>query len=413
MYFALVTEVNVGFYAAEQHSQGVMFHRASAEYIAFAGAVVLADGVVLLCIDGGRRWAPLDLGRDTLALGVAVSTLLPWGRVAVFHVTVAGVGLGTAYVAGALAIATLGLTRSRDRFPLAAATAVVAFGAFHDTVLDGPRLYGAWLSLGCALGLLLLELRKPKSFADLRWLAWRVLAVSAAAVLYAGSLFLPWQQFCESKQCGSSDAWYQTALLAALLLALVSVYPRRLGLSGTELAAGFAFLVATAAVHTANINSSADGVQFGFGAFVVLACASALVVSLIDRPPALEQRVIVPALFCIAYVVYLALPWWGILQLRDEFAFARFSWLTIAGVLLAIRLLWLWAGEGGRGVFSVSCLLLVPATLDAIGTRDRGFTWGDAVVAAVLLALVYLGWYDEREGLGNWRIPELLRVDRL
>jgi hypothetical protein len=57
--------------------------------------------------------------------------------------------------------------------------------------------------------------------------------------------------------------------------------------------------------------------------------------------------------------------------------------------------------------------LLALAVVDLIHTRSRGITWSAAIVVALTFVLAYLGRVEQRVGLGKWRVPEVLRVDRI
>ena len=128
-----------------------------------------------------------------------------------------------------------------------------------------------------------------------------------------------------------------------------------------------------------------------------------------------------PIAACVAYLAVVVLPWWGVLPrgLQLALRFGPISWLTIAGVLLAIRLLCAWARQIADTSANTEGLVLLPtallgvAALDLIRLREGGLTWAGGAVVGLCLLLMLLGRIEQREGLESFRIPEILRVDRL
>jgi hypothetical protein len=63
--------------------------------------------------------------------------------------------------------------------------------------------------------------------------------------------------------------------------------------------------------------------------------------------------------------------------------------------------------------------LLIPLALLAlvalwlVKERTYDVNWGGRIVIALLLLLALLGRLEQRGGLENFRVPELLRIDRL
>ena len=55
--------------------------------------------------------------------------------------------------------------------------------------------------------------------------------------------------------------------------------------------------------------------------------------------------------------------------------------------------------------------LLLPLSL--IGERQYSLNWGGWIVVVTSVLLALLGWLERRGGLERFRVPELLRVDRL
>jgi hypothetical protein len=114
-------------------------------------------------------------------------------------------------------------------------------------------------------------------------------------------------------------------------------------------------------------------------------------------------------------------PWWKVLPggVQSALRFAPVSWLTIAGVLLAVLLLCLWCAQiagdwsGARLLAAIPLGLLALAALDLIRLRADGMSWGRGAIVGLCLLLTALGRAEQREGLENFRVPEILRVDRL
>jgi hypothetical protein len=145
------------------------------------------------------------------------------------------------------------------------------------------------------------------------------------------------------------------------------------------------------------------------------------------RPPRFERnRLLVrlaPITACLAYLVIVVLPWWDVLPRRLEsqslVRFSLLSWLTVAGALLAIHLLGSWGRRIAGPSESADRLVLLPlallalAALDLVRLRDAGINWGGGIVVGLCLLLALLGRIEQREGLENFRVPEVLRVDRL
>jgi hypothetical protein len=63
------------------------------------------------------------------------------------------------------------------------------------------------------------------------------------------------------------------------------------------------------------------------------------------------------------------------------------------------------------GWWSSPLALLALAAVDLIQLGDDGITWGHGNVVGLCLLLVLLGRIEQREGLENFPIPEVLRVD--
>jgi len=269
---------------------------------------------------------------------------------------------------------------------------------------------------------------------------WPALATCGAAALVVAGLFLPWQKACYedssdfgpfSGRCVSTSGWTTTVGVAAAVLAIglvvMTLGARRLPVSVIALAAGIALLVATLGFQLEDRSEDGFRLEFGYGSTIGFASAGLLLTlaMLRLRLPAFDwNRVplrLAPIAACVAYLVVVVLPWWDVLprHVQSALRFAPLSWLTIAGALLAIWLLSLWARQIASASASADWLVLLPfallalAALDVIRLRDDGVTWGRGVVVALSLLLAVLGRLEQRGGLENFRVPEVLRVDRL
>ena len=212
---------------------------------------------------------------------------------------------------------------------------------------------------------------------------------------------------------GSTTDAGTTAAMLAIALVLVALAARRAPV--VELAAGLGIMVATLGFQVAEFTASGARLRFGYG--LVIDCVAAAVLVALALPhvrlPKLDAR-LVPIAACLAYLVIVVVPWWDVLSRRAEvdLRFAPLSWLTIAGVLVAIRLLGLWARPtDDHRLGALPLALLALAALELIRFRDAGLAWGGGIVVGLCLALVALGFYGRRGW--NFRVPEILRVDRL
>jgi hypothetical protein len=188
-----------------------------------------------------------------------------------------------------------------------------------------------------------------------------------------------------------------------------------------------ALLVATLGFQLEHQSGDDVRLAFGYGAEIGFAGGALLVVLAVLRlrPPVLDRKRtlvrLAPIGICAAYLVVVVLPWWDVLprDIQSGLLFAPISWLTIAGVLVGIRLLRLWARQIVDASAAAWLLVLLPlallalAVLDLIRLRDDGITWGRGAIVGLCLLLALLGRVEQRQGLENFRIPEVLRVDRL
>jgi hypothetical protein len=203
---------------------------------------------------------------------------------------------------------------------------------------------------------------------------------------------------------------------AGLALALIA-FPAAM----LELAVAFALLVATDGFELAAFTPSGYGLRLA--AKLGFASAAVLFGLVLFRSRALRpatDRLPLRACAVLAVFAYLALtlvPIWHVLSdgWTSALVFIAPSWLGIAGVVLAVRLAGAWLRptvEAGVAAL-IPLVLLALVALWLIEKRTYNVNWGGRIVVAVLLLLALLGRLEQRGGLENFRVPELLRFDRL
>jgi hypothetical protein len=408
-YFGLVVDVHVRSIASLLRAEGFSVHHAYGEYLGlFAVIVVLAGAIFLRRNEVVRRRAPVDLLVIGLTVALAVSSLIPWSGD--FSSSILDPVRGAVVLALFAVPLESRVPTSRQRLALAAGAATFSGGAVAESTYGHP--VGLWIGLAWALALAALTASQSRPFGAVNGASWREVATAAAAMLFLASLFLPWLRSCIPGSCLSIGGWGLGAVpVAAALLAVLLVA----GLSESALVAAFGLMAVTLGVQVVHA-SSADIVSIAYGPVIGLLFAGAAIVCALRptraRLPDFPIRLI-PIVVCVAYLAFVVLPWWYVLPTRSTFVFAPFSWLTVAGALLAIQLVWSWTRPGNAALVAVPLLLLALAVVDLIEMRSRGLTWGAGIVVALVLLLAYLGRVEQRVGLRNWRVPELLRVDRL
>ncbi|HEU0246303.1 MAG TPA: hypothetical protein VFR38_04385 [Gaiellaceae bacterium] len=446
-YFALAVAAAARSVAHQREvgMNGVDFHYAYGAYLGVAGGIVaLLAAAALRREELVRERSASQLAALVLGVGLLVSFLLPWQRVgAPQDFTFLGIEEPAALVAAvAVCVAAvwwMSESSIGEWLGLSAATAVFTVAALSGVTLGVAHAYGAWVGLGFALALLALALLGTAPVSRPTRPPWHAVAVAAGAAVLLAALFLPWQKVCYptgsefepySGRCLATNGWVTIAGSAAAALATLLVAatfaPRRLAVSVVELTAGIAILVATLGFEVAAPGIS--GVHFGYGSIVGFgAAALVLVLALVRlRFPRFERnRLLVclaPITGCLVYLVIVVVPWWDVLprrlQSQSLVHFAPISWLTVAGALLAIHLLGSWArriadSQSAEPLVLIPLALLALAALDLIRLRDAGITWGGGIVVGLCLLLALLGRIEQREGLENFRVPEVLRVDRL
>jgi hypothetical protein len=413
--------------------KAIHFHYAYGAYLGIAGAiVVLLVPCALRRRELERYRSVSGLASLVLAVGLLVAFLLPWVRFpAPAGVTGLGIASPAAVVAAACTVCSwpAGPAARAERLVLTVAAALFTGAAFSSiTYPDGSHAYGAWIGLGSAGLLVAVALLDGVRVPAMKLPPLPALATCGAAALLVTALFLPWQTVCYGR-CVSVNGWTTAAGPAAAVLAIalviVTLAPRRLAVSATALAAGIGLLVATLGFELVDEPDLRLG--YGYGSTVGFAGAALLLVLAVLqlRLPAFDRKRaavrLAPIAASAAYLVVVVLPWWGVLPLHVQLAlrFAPLSWLTIAGVLGVVWLLRLWVRQAAGAPAGVEWLVVIPlallglAALDLIRLRAAGVTWGNGAVVGCCVLLALLGRVEQRVGLENLRVPELLRVDRL
>jgi hypothetical protein len=426
--------------------KGVDFHYAYGAYLGVAAAavVVVAAGAMRRQ-ELGRFRSRSRLAWIVVGVALLVAFLLPWERFASpgTHVTFLGIASPAAVVAAALTLCLLGFSwraeARAERLVLAVAAGLFTGAAFSSLIFPGSHAYGAWIGPAAAIALVALAMIDAVRVVKPQLLQWPALATGAAAALLVAGLFLPWQKACYERasdfgpysgRCGSTNGWTSSVGAAAALLAIglviVTLASGR-SLSPTVFAVGVGLLIATFGFQLEDRSGDGVRLEFGYGSMIGFVAAGLLLALTVVRlrPPKFGwNRVpvrLVPIAACAAYLVVVVLPWWDVLpqHVQSALGFAPLSWLTIAGALLAIWLLHLWAERIARVSAGAEWLVIVPlvllslAALDLIQLRDDGITWARGTVVGLCLLLVLLGRIEQREGLEKFRVPEVLRVDRI
>jgi len=425
---------------------GVDFHYAYGAYLGVAGGVVaLLAAAALRRNELVRKRSASRLAALVLSVGALISFLLPWQRVAAPQpFTFLGIEEPAALLAAVTvcvaAVWWMSDSSIAERLGVSAATALFTVAAVSAATLGVAHAYGAWVGLGLALALLALALLGAAPVSRPARPPWHAVAPAAGAVVLLAALFLPWQKVFDptdsdlgpySGRCLSTNGWVTIAGSAAAALATLLVAAtfalRRLAASVVELTVGIALFVATLGFQLRAPGSS--GVHFGYGSIIGFGAAALLLTLALVRVrlPGLERnRLLIrlaPITVCLAYLVIVVVPWWDVLPRRLQshslVHFSPISWLTVAGALLAIHLLGSWARRIARRSERTEGLVLIPlgllalAAVDLIRLRDAGITWGGGIVVGLCLLLALLGRIEQREGLEQFRVPEVLRVDRL
>jgi hypothetical protein len=447
--FAVAAETGSVAERSEIGRDGFDLHYAYGAYLGVAAAVVvLLAAAALRRSQVVRHNTVFELALLAFPVVVLLAFLLPWGRLSSPPpITVLGIASPAAVVAAVLTLCLLGVSRRtvdarRERLLLAGTVALFTGAAFSSLPFPAERAYGAWLGLGAAAAsLIALVLMDGGRLPRPKLPRWSALATCGASALLVASLFAPWQKACYesasdlgplSGRCVSTNGWTSPLGVAAAVLALglviVTLSPPHFPVSVTALAAAIGVLVATLGFQLEDRTGDGFRLELGYGSTIGFASAGLLLAFAMARfrRPVLDwNRVLirlVPIAACAAYLLVVVLPWWwDVLPPDWQFALRLepLSWLTVAGVLFAIWLLWLWTQRITNPRASVDLLVLLPlallalAALDLARLRADGVTWGRGAVVALALLLTVLGRIERREGLENLRVPEILRVDRI
>jgi hypothetical protein len=438
----------------ETGAGGLDYHVAYGMYVGLAGAALALLGAGFAI--GGARSVRPPLRRlcvAALTTGFLVSLLLPWHRMGL-TASLRVSELGVTDPAGAIAaVAALGLlsaswatagTRSIESIGLALG-ALLFGGAAFAAAFDVDRAYGAWIGLGLALLAALVTLADRSVLDWIRPMTAYLGAAATACAAVVTSLFLPWQTACYGHtadlsrlglagRCVSSNGLGLVGSTAALLTIglVVAVatpgFSRRV-VSSFELATGVCLLLATVGfrLHTGSQNGVRLGV--GYGSIVGFVAAAVLVALVLARVRLSwpDVKSMAPRLLPLGlggvYVAAVVVPWWGVLpdEIWSTFRprFAAISWLTITSALLGIRLVYVWAGQSrgnsdrGPELVLLSVALVALGVLDAVPLPTVQLTWNGGVLLGLGVPLTLLALIEERGGLRNVRVPEILRVDRI
>jgi hypothetical protein len=399
-------------------------------YLGLAGGVVaLFSGLAVRPSEPRPPRGVADVIAAALGVALLVSFLLPWlgfksppsfsGYPGIVYASVAIAALG-------LILGAPFLHREAGRpwrLPFAIAVAILAGGAFSATAFGAVHKYGAWVGIGCAVALVVLE-------AGVAWPlrlpgpphGWAAVRVGAAGLLLA-ALFLPWQQFGPGE---TTNGWYDVAGAAAGSLCLVLI-----AMPALPILEGYVvdLIVAVALLVSALGTTSREDafIRIRYGAFVGLAAAGVLLATALvhARPGHLDGRRLraraVPLAASILCVATVIVPWWNVLP--REWAYRAFplpGWMAVPGLLLGLYLVRLWllrvrgAEVTGNRLTLVPLTLLALASLELIRLRDGDVVWGALILVGLCLLLAVLGRTEERGGLDRLRVPdEIWRVDRL
>ena len=398
----------------------IHFHYTYGAYLALVSVVValLAAGALELAAPR-RRPSSAEGAMAVLALGVLVSFLLPWEQITRYSFP--SIGTASATLAALAIFVGVAIRRNDARLAAAAATALLT-GATVSLVIRGASVaYGAWVALGFAVALLAVAAFAARSSLGLPRPTLLAACRAGAAILLIAALFMPWNSV-------GFDGWWSPGTPGSVagglaILVVAAVGSPRLERYVVELSFGTAIFVTTLgfAVHSfAAVGGFAYGAYLGFVATALLLLLTLPELRL--RPPD-RERLPLQSLAIAASLAYLSIvvvAQWSVVpsSLQSE-APPLLTWLGVGSVLLALHLLasWIRLAAGSRSVASELVLipgaLLVLVILGAVVDRGMEPNWGLAVVLALGVLLLLLGWIEPRGGFAGLRLPEALRVDRL
>lgn len=370
--------IAVGIETRSDVNQPEIYGTSHYTYGAYVG---LAATIVVLVAAGVARRGEVARYRSTsgllvlaLAGGLLGAFLLPWWEQGgpFLQFTFIGLASPAAVIAAALTLCLPAIWAGADHTPLerlglGAVIALFTGAAASSSQVLIAREYGVWPALGLAGALVAVVLVDARNGLRIGEASWRQLTTGAAGALLLAALFLPWQRWCYgpgfgfglSRRCFTTNAWttltLATAAAAGLAVALVYavLQPRRVFLSVVELAIAFGLLVATVGFELEDLGGGGVRVERAYGSTIGFILAAVLIaLALVGlRLPAFDWRRVpvrvVPIAACAAYLVILVLPWWIVNpdDGRWNLSFPALTWLTIAGAILGIHLLGLWARQ--------------------------------------------------------------------
>jgi len=332
---------------------------------------------------------------------------------------------------------------------LAAGVALVTLlfaAAAFTTGFPFVHAYGGWLGISCAGAASLVFLTDRALVGSIQRPTAYAAAVVGSATAAVASFFLPWQTACYctdadlngtglAGSCISSNGFAfgvaaSTATLLTIVLAVVvAMLPwLRQIVAPLEAAVGLGLLTVTLGFRVETGDSGDATLGIGYGAIVGFVAIGTLIaltlVSMRWRRPNLRAVAprVVPISLAAVFIAVVVVPWWGVLPdtIWRTFVprFAALSWLTLASALIGIRLAFAWWRQA-MGVDRAPELVLLSVGLVALTVLDATplpsieVNWNEGLLFALTLPLLLLALIEERGGLRNMRVPEVLRVDRL
>lgn len=393
-------------------SGGLPVHVGAGAYL--GGAAALVAFLV-------SAWVSHD---DVPERGAAVAAaLLTIGLVSAFALFVGNTrAYATTGSAMMLLIASVGLTfwfgtrQPLKRLSAAAVVLVLVVGSFSVFGTRTHWPYESWLALGCAVGLLVLAAATNREHTLAGLGRTGTIALIGAALLLA-SLFFHWQTWCASSGLKGSTCLVANGWGGGLIGGLAGIF--------VVLLLGFRYLSPELAVTIA-IYVIGEGLAYtargslGYGAFIGFVGA-ALVLVAVGLQPRKSVRGGFRLVPIAASLAFLAIPVAALsdrLSMDIEFYGSwRLVLLEAAAIVVGVRLIGRWLTGPAADIE----LLYLPVVLVALTGLDLGervqadsIGWEGLLALAMSVLLLVLGWFGQRGGLDNFRIPdEIWRVDRI
>jgi hypothetical protein len=429
-YFALAVALEVR--TASEFLGGFIGPRAPHASWTYGFYLGLASAAIaVLSVPALRSSAPLrprvagDAVAATLGIALLISFLLPW--LGQRDISTAGIETPAAAIA-ALALILTAPRMFREegrqrRVPLALATAILTGAAASATPFSSVHRYGTWMGVGCAVSLVVLEAARARPLQLPAPPSGPAAFELGAAALLIVALFLPWQELSVPGHMLGTTGWYTvTGAAAGGLCLLLLATPALPALENYVLDGAVAVALFVSTLGT--VFRPYPEIHFGYGAFVGFAAAGILLLAALVRfrPGRVERRRAlaraVPlgvAVLCVAAIV---VPPWFVLPRSWTFQATPlyYGWVPVAGTLLALYLVRLWAisvrrpAWTGDGLTLVPLMLLTLAALELIRFRNGEVIWGAVILVGLCLVLALFGWIEEN----SIRVPdEVWRIDRL